>query len=167
MPCACCRPRGFRATKVAVQTALFAHVDKTHLNHEGHVHTTRLMRWLELAVPLPDRCHSAKCVPAEHLPQFGATKEERYDNLLEMRSPLAPRVAGEAKRITPVMETRTTSSFRNVHCRRRLNLVGDTAGFIDPVFSSGLFPWDERLHFTWPPPSRRDSPAHFNIINVK
>src|SRR5207244_197117 len=69
---------------------------------------------------------------------FGATKEERFDNLLRQDSVLR-QVAGEARRLTPVMEY---SNYQLVSSRMVGDgwaLVGDTAGFIDPVFSSGLF----------------------------
>ena len=36
-------------------TALFAHVDRTHLDHEGHVHTTRLDHGWSWRIPLPGR----------------------------------------------------------------------------------------------------------------
>ena len=119
-------------------TALFAHVDATHLDHEGHVHTTRLDRGWSWRIPLPGRVSLGMVVPAEHLPQFGATKEERYDNLLK-QDPQLRLVAGAAKRITPVMEYTNYQLVSERIVGDGWALVGDTAGFIDPVFSSGLF----------------------------
>lgn len=119
-------------------TALFAHVDQTHLDHEGHVHTTRLDRGWSWRIPLPGRVSLGMVVPAEHLPQFGATKEERYDNLLKQDSRLN-KVAKETKRITPVMEYTNYQLVSERVVGDGWVLVGDTAGFIDPVFSSGLF----------------------------
>jgi len=119
-------------------TALFAHVDQTHLDHEGHVHTTRLDRGWSWRIPLPGRVSLGMVVPAEHLPQFGATKEERYDNLLKQDSHLQI-VASQAKRVTPVMEYTNYQLVSERMVGANWALVGDTAGFIDPVFSSGLF----------------------------
>ena len=119
-------------------TALFAHVDTTHLDHEGHVHTTRLDRGWSWRIPLPGRVSLGMVVPADHLPQFGTTKEERYDNLLK-QDPHLRLVAGEAKRITPVMEYTNYQLVSERIVGDGWALVGDTAGFIDPVFSSGLF----------------------------
>ena len=119
-------------------TALFAHVDRTHLEHEGHVHTTRLDHGWSWRIPLPGRVSVGMVIGSEHLPKFGATKEERYDNLLRQDSVLRS-LAGDAKRLTPVMEY---SNYQLVSTRAVGDgwaLVGDTAGFIDPVFSSGLF----------------------------
>jgi len=77
-------------------------------------------------------------VPAEHLAQFGATKEERYDNLLR-RDAMLQRVAAHANRISPVLEYKNYQLISERMVGENWVLVGDTAGFIDPVFSSGLF----------------------------
>jgi flavin-dependent dehydrogenase len=117
--------------------ALFAHVDQTKIDHDGHVHTTRLDHGWSWRIPLPDRMSVGVIIGKEFLTKFGATKEEQFDNLLKQDSVLC-KIAGDAKRLTPVME------YKNYQlCSERLVgenwvLVGDTAGFIDPVFSSGL-----------------------------
>ncbi len=118
--------------------ALFAHVDKTHLDHAGHVHTTRLDHGWSWRIPLPGRVSLGMVIGAEHLPQFGATKEERYDNLLRQDSALRVAACG-AKRITPVMEYTNYQLISERVVGDGWALVGDTAGFVDPVFSSGLF----------------------------
>ena len=80
--------------------ALFAHVDKTVIEHEGHVHTTRVDHGWSWRIPLPGRVSLGMVLGHEHAQRFGATKEERYDNLLRQDSVLK-KVAGEAKRLTP------------------------------------------------------------------
>src|SRR6266699_1245450 len=77
-------------------------------------------------------------IDAEVLPAFGATKEERYDNLLSQDSMLR-KVAGNARRLTPVLEYTNYQLVSSRVAGDGWALVGDTAGFIDPVFSSGLF----------------------------
>jgi hypothetical protein len=119
-------------------TALFAHVDQTHLDHAGHVHTTRIDHGWSWRIPLPGRVSVGMVLGAEHLPKFGASKEERYDNLLKQDSVLA-KVAKDSKRLTPVMEYTNYSLVSERMTGENWALVGDTAGFIDPVFSSGLF----------------------------
>jgi flavin-dependent dehydrogenase len=119
-------------------TALFAHVDKTQLDHQGHVHTTRLDHGWSWRIPLPGRVSVGMVVGSEHLPKFGATKEEQYDNLLKRDSVLS-RVAGDAKRLTPVLQYTNYQLVSTRNVGDGWALVGDTAGFIDPVFSSGLF----------------------------
>ena len=118
--------------------ALFAHVDTTHLDHPGHVHTTRIDHGWSWRIPLPGRVSVGMVMGPEHLAKFGQTKEERFDNLLRRDSVLA-KVAGNAKRLTPVMEYTNYSLVSSRMVGENWALVGDTAGFIDPVFSSGLF----------------------------
>ena len=119
-------------------TALFAHVDRAHLDHAGHVHTTRLDHGWGWRIPLPGRVSLGMVIGAEHLPKFGATKDERYDNLLKQDSVLRV-VARDARRITPVLEFTNYQLVSERVVGDGWALVGDTAGFIDPVFSSGLF----------------------------
>jgi len=118
--------------------ALFAHVDRTVIEHEGHVHTTRLDHGWSWRIPLPGRVSLGIVLGHDHAQRFGATKEERYDNLLRQDSVLK-KVAREAERITPVMEYTNYQLVSSRMVGDGWALVGDTAGFIDPVFSSGLF----------------------------
>ena len=119
-------------------TALFAHVDHAHLDHAGHVHTTRLEHGWSWRIPLPGRVSLGMVLGAEHLPRFGATPEERYDNLLQQDSVLRG-VTRDARRLTPVMEYANYQLVSERVVGDGWALVGDTAGFIDPVFSSGLY----------------------------
>jgi flavin-dependent dehydrogenase len=118
-------------------TALFAHVDQTHLDHEGHVHMTRLDHGWSWRIPLPGRVSVGIVIGTEFLPNFGTTKEERFDNLLRQDSVMRT-VAGQAKRLTPVVEYTNYQLVSTRAVGDGWALVGDTAGFIDPVFSSGL-----------------------------
>jgi flavin-dependent dehydrogenase len=119
-------------------TALFAHVDTAKLYEDGYVHSTRLDHGWSWRIPLPGRVSVGIVIGSEFLPQFGVTKEERYDNLLKQDSVLR-KVAGESKRLTPVMEYTNYQLVSERMTGDGWALVGDTAGFIDPVFSSGLF----------------------------
>ncbi|HWN95276.1 MAG TPA: NAD(P)/FAD-dependent oxidoreductase [Methylomirabilota bacterium] len=118
-------------------TALFAHVDRAKVTDEGHVHTTRLDHGWSWRIPLPDRMSVGVIIGTEFLPKFGATKEEQFDNLLRQDSMLS-KVTGESKRLTPVMEYTNYQLATERLVGDGWALVGDTAGFIDPVFSSGL-----------------------------
>jgi flavin-dependent dehydrogenase len=119
-------------------TALFAHVDRTFLDHEGHVHSTLIDHGWSWRIPLPGKVSVGIVMGAEHHPQFGATKEERFDNLLKQDSVLR-KYCGDSKRITPVMEYLNYQLVSERMFGENWALVGDSAGFIDPVFSSGLF----------------------------
>ena len=118
--------------------ALFAHVDSTTLDYPGHVHTTRIDHGWSWRIPLPGRVSVGMVVGAEHLPKFGASPDERFDNLLRQDSVLC-NVAGQAKRLSPVMEYANYQLVSERLTGDGWALVGDSAGFIDPVFSSGLF----------------------------
>jgi flavin-dependent dehydrogenase len=118
-------------------TALFAHLDRTQCYKDGYVHSSRLDHGWSWRIPLPGRMSLGIVIPSEHPPKHGNTPEERYDNLLKHDSYLRVVTAG-AKRLTPVLEF---TNYQLVSTRLfgdNWVLLGDTAGFIDPVFSSGL-----------------------------
>ncbi|HEY5041663.1 MAG TPA: NAD(P)/FAD-dependent oxidoreductase [Verrucomicrobiae bacterium] len=119
-------------------TALFAHVDHTQFGHKGHVHSTLLDHGWSWRIPLPGKVSVGVVIGTEHLAKFGATKEERFDNLLKQDSVMA-KIAGDAKRLTPVMEYMNYQLVSERMVGGNWALVGDSAGFIDPVLSSGLF----------------------------
>jgi flavin-dependent dehydrogenase len=118
-------------------TALFAHLDKTELYKSGYVHSSRLDHGWSWRIPLPDRVSLGIVIPSEHAANAGSTSEERYDNLLKRDSVLRVVAAG-ATRLTPVMEYTNYQLVSEKLFGENWALVGDTAGFIDPVFSSGL-----------------------------
>src|SRR5262249_1325413 len=51
--------------------ALFAHLDQTSLDYEGHVHTTRLDHGWSWRIPLPGRVSLGVVIGKEFLPPFG------------------------------------------------------------------------------------------------
>jgi len=118
-------------------TALFAHLDKTEFYKDGYVHSSRLDHGWSWRIPLQDRMSLGIVIPSEHLTDRGTTPEERYDNLLKHDSVLRAVTAG-AKRLTPVMEYANYQLVSTRLIGDGWALVGDTAGFVDPVFSSGL-----------------------------
>ena len=118
-------------------TALFAHLDTAELYKSGYVHSSRLDHGWSWRIPLPDRVSLGIVIPSEHAMKAGATPEERYDNLLKQDSYLRTVTVG-SKRLTPVMEYTNYQLVSTRLVGDGWALVGDTAGFIDPVFSSGL-----------------------------
>jgi flavin-dependent dehydrogenase len=118
-------------------TALFAHLDTAELYKSGYVHSSRLDHGWSWRIPLPDRVSLGIVIPSEHAAKAGATPEERYDNLLKQDSYLRTVTVG-SKRLTPVMEYTNYQLVSTRLVGDGWALVGDTAGFIDPVFSSGL-----------------------------
>jgi flavin-dependent dehydrogenase len=118
-------------------TALFAHLDRAELYQSGYVHSSRLDHGWSWRIPLQDRVSLGIVIPSEHAAKAGATPEERYDNLLKQDSYLRTVTVG-SKRLTPVMEYTNYQLVSQRLVGDGWALVGDTAGFIDPVFSSGL-----------------------------
>jgi flavin-dependent dehydrogenase len=118
-------------------TALHAHLEGVPLVVEGNVHSDRLERGWSWRIPLPGRVSVGLVVPAEHLARFGQTAETQFDALLRS-DPTTAGWAAQAKRITPVVK------YNNYQLRSSRGvgpgwaLVGDSFGFVDPVFSSGL-----------------------------
>jgi flavin-dependent dehydrogenase len=118
-------------------TALFAHLDRTELFRDGYVHSSRLDHGWSWRIPLPDRVSLGIVLSAEEAAKHGATPEERYDHLLQRDSVLRASTAG-ARRLTPVLEYTNYQLVSERLFGDGWVLLGDTAGFIDPVFSSGL-----------------------------
>lgn len=117
--------------------ALFAHLDKAELYKSGYVHSSRLDHGWSWRIPLQDRVSLGIVIPSEFAVKAGATPEERYDNLLKQDSVLKVATAGST-RLTPVMEYTNYQLVSTRLVGHGWALLGDTAGFIDPVFSSGL-----------------------------
>jgi len=119
-------------------TALFAHCTGVRIDSQGHVHTDRLERGWSWRIPLGDRVSVGIVVEPAVLREFGDRPEEQFDAIRQSDPQLA-KTAGAAKRITPVLK------FTNYQLAAKRGigpgwaLVGDSLGFIDPVFSSGVF----------------------------
>ncbi|MCG8588803.1 MAG: tryptophan 7-halogenase [Proteobacteria bacterium] len=119
-------------------TALFAHLEGVRLHEPDHVHTDRLEHGWCWRIPLPGRVSLGVVVPSEVLRPLGATPEERYDAYLS-QEPWLKSVTEGASRRTRVMkyDNYQLTTLRGVG--DGWALVGDAFGFIDPVFSSGLY----------------------------
>src|SRR6185295_5920045 len=74
----------------------------------------------------------------DHLKQFGNTKEEQYDHYLQTEEVLK-KFAGKAKRETAVVQYSNYQLISQKMYGKNWVLTGDAGGFLDPIFSSGLF----------------------------
>ncbi len=118
--------------------ALFAHLDQCQLIHDGHIHLNPLSRGWSWRIPLPGRVSLGIVIKPEHLKAYGETIEEQYDNFLKDEPALKVYTAG-AKRLTPVVRYNNYQIvLEKVHGPNWI-CVGDAAGFIDPVLSTGLY----------------------------
>jgi 2-polyprenyl-6-methoxyphenol hydroxylase-like FAD-dependent oxidoreductase len=73
-----------------------------------------------------------------HWDAHGATNEERYDHI-RTTEPMITEYAGGATRLTPVMKYNNYQLVTDRFFGDGWALVGDAGGFVDPIFSSGLF----------------------------
>lgn len=119
-------------------TALFAHCEGVPIDHAGHVHTDRLDVGWSWRIPLGDCVSLGIVADPSRLKQFGSRPEEQFDSLVRDDSVLS-RIASEARRITPVLKFNNYQQTTRVGVGAGWALVGDSLGFVDPVFSSGLY----------------------------
>ena len=118
--------------------ALFAHWKGVPIERRGHIHTDRLERGWCWRIPLPGRVSLGVVAPREATPAPGRDAEARYRALLDADPHLKELVAG-ARCITPVMRYDNYQLTTTQAVGPRWALVGDAFGFVDPVFSSGLY----------------------------
>jgi len=126
-------------------TALHAHLEGVPLLIDGNVHTDRLDRGWCWRIPLPGKVSIGLVCPAEHLRRFGDTPAEQFDGLIA-QDPVTRQWSGDAKRVTDVVKytnyqllsSRGTGPQNADSSNPGWAMVGDSFGFVDPVFSSGL-----------------------------
>ena len=118
-------------------TALHAHFEGIEVEIEGNVHTDRLEHGWLWRIPLPGRVSMGAVVDSQYIRKFGETPEEQLDNFLK-HDPVIRDYARPARRVTPVVRYTNYQS----RCTRGVGgnwaLAGDSFGFVDPVFSTGM-----------------------------
>ena len=117
--------------------ALFAHVDTTELVDPGYVHNDRIDQGWCWRIPLPGRVSLGLVVPERYANQYGETAEKQYDNLLKQDSVLQ-QLAPKANRLTSVFRFNNYQSVSDRLCGKNWVMLGDSGGFVDPIFSSGM-----------------------------
>lgn len=118
--------------------ALFAHWDKIKMIDPGNIHVDYLEKGWSWRIPLPDRVSLGVVINPMHLKEFGSTAEEQYDNFVAHEPQLVDFTEG-AKRLTPVVKFNNWQNINERFYGKNWVCVGDAAGFIDPVFSTGLY----------------------------
>ncbi|MEE2678579.1 MAG: NAD(P)/FAD-dependent oxidoreductase [Myxococcota bacterium] len=119
-------------------TALFSHCEAVPIDRAGHVHSDRLERGWCWRIPLPDRVSVGVVAPPDVLAARGATPEQQFDAALQ-QEPYLKALAPGARRVAPVVRYSNYQSTTLRGTGANWALVGDAFGFIDPVFSSGLY----------------------------
>ena len=117
--------------------ALHAHFEGIEVEIPGNVHTDRLEHGWLWRIPLPGRVSMGAVVDAQHLRKFGDSPEEQLDAFLR-EDPVIRDYARPARRVTPVVRYTNYQSRATRGVGANWALTGDSFGFVDPVFSSGM-----------------------------
>jgi len=118
--------------------ALFAHLSGAEKIEPYNIHLHRLEKGWNWRIPLPGRTSVGVVINPEHLKKYGTTKEEQYDNYLKSDETLK-KFTSNAKRETPVVQYDNYQLISQQMYGPNWVLTGDAGGFLDPIFSSGLF----------------------------
>lgn len=118
--------------------ALFAHCADVVIDRPGHVHSDRLEHGWCWRIPLPGRVSVGIVAKPERLHALGDTPEEQFDCFLRNDPHMKP-LTEAGRRLTPVMRYSNYQLTTQRGVGEGWALVGDAFGFVDPVFSSGLF----------------------------
>jgi hypothetical protein len=118
--------------------ALFAHCSDVVIDRPGHVHSDRVEHGWCWRIPLPGRVSVGIVTKPELLRALGAEPEEQFDRFLRSDPHMKP-LCETSRRLTPVMRYGNYQLTTQRGVGEGWALVGDAFGFVDPVFSSGLF----------------------------
>jgi flavin-dependent dehydrogenase len=118
-------------------TALFAHCEGVAQVVEGDVHTDILEHGWSWRIPLPDKTSVGFVVDGDHVKTLGDSPEEQFDQILE-REPVIRLWGPSPRRQSPVLKYANYQLVSTRGVGAGWALVGDSFGFVDPVFSSGL-----------------------------
>ena len=120
--------------------AHFAHfkgIDRSGLI-DGQVVTGLMKNGWSWIIPLPGRESLGVVLPASEMKKFGDTPEEQLLGVMNADEHLGPRSAN-AERVTEVV---TYTNYQKITERGfgpNWVLMGDAFGFVDPMFSPGMF----------------------------
>lgn len=119
-------------------TALFTHFDRTRDTRSGIVYTDVLDYGWTWRIPLPDRVSFGAVMDTDYLAQFGDDPAEQLEGLRRTSERIGW-LTEPSERLEPV---RSFSNYQLVTERltgRNWVLLGDAAGFVDPVFATGVY----------------------------
>ncbi len=127
-----------------MDTALFAHVEGHEFpNNYGDIHMNLATKGWIWRIPVPGKTSIGVVINKEHLSTYGETAEEQFDNYLQ-NDPKVKGVFDGIKRVSNVQKYSNYQLRSEKIYGKNWVCVGDAAGFLDPVFSSGLY---FSLHF--------------------
>ena len=118
--------------------AVFAHLSGAEKIEPYNIHLHRLEKGWTWRIPLPGKTSVGIVINPEHLKSYGKTKEEQYDNYLKSDE-ILKKFTANAKRETAVVQYDNYQLISQNMYGKNWVLTGDAGGFLDPIFSSGLF----------------------------
>ncbi len=118
--------------------ALFAHLDKAFINDAGHVHVDHLAKGWGWRIPLPGKVSLGVVIHPRHLEKYGSRIEDQFDGYLRDEPSLKVYFEG-ALRLTPVIKYNNYQIIPEKMYGPGWAMIGDAAGFLDPVFSTGVY----------------------------
>lgn len=122
-----------------MDTALFAHVkERDFKENYGDIHMHLATQGWCWRIPLPNKTSVGIVINKDKLKEFGDTPEEQFDNYIVKDSKIGPFFEG-VERITDIQKYSNYQMASNRITGANWALIGDSAGFLDPVFSSGLY----------------------------
>lgn len=117
-------------------TVLFAHCDEIGLVNPGDIHVDLLERGWSWRIPLPGRTSVGLVIDAAHIKGFGDDLDTQFDNYVA-HDPMIRRWRPAPRRRTRVVRYTNYQLVSNRSVGDGWVLLGDSFGFVDPVFSSG------------------------------
>ncbi len=122
-----------------LDTALFAHVEEREfLENYGDIHMHLATKGWCWRIPLPGKTSVGVVVNKEEMSKYGNSLEEQFDNYLQ-QDPKLKSFFKDVKRIGGIQKYSNYQLQSNRIVGENWMLIGDAAGFLDPVFSSGLY----------------------------
>ncbi|MDX2361539.1 MAG: NAD(P)/FAD-dependent oxidoreductase [Crocinitomicaceae bacterium] len=122
-----------------MDTALFTHVEEREFKENyGDIHMHLATRGWCWRIPLPGKTSVGIVINKDTLDTFGKTSEEQFDNYIAQDPKIKFFFEG-VKRTSGIQKYSNYQMQSNRIVGENWALVGDAAGFLDPVFSSGLY----------------------------
>ncbi len=119
-------------------TALFTHFDTLGNTERGYSYADLHEYGWNWRIPLPDRTSFGLVVDSNHLDEYGETPDEKLAEYIASSSYLSD-ITRSASRLEPVYEFSNYQLISESLYGPNWVLVGDAAGFVDPIFSTGLY----------------------------
>ncbi|HEX4085348.1 MAG TPA: NAD(P)/FAD-dependent oxidoreductase [Chthoniobacteraceae bacterium] len=122
--------------------SVFAHFENVPLRDQEELNLTRLIRggdyWFWMIAVHEDRVSVGVVTDTAKFRKLGKSPEEALEHFIQASPEMRERMAG-ARRVSEVYAI-SDYSYHNISLTGdRWMLAGDAAGFIDPIFSTGVF----------------------------